>query len=54
MEMGEGVTLFSGSLKISLCDDRRLKDTQNLEREDRKLQNCFVVKTEDLATKAAD
>ena len=35
-----GVTGFLASLKISLCEDRRLKDTEILEGEDRRLQNC--------------
>ena len=35
---GGGVTGFSGSLKISPCEERRLKDTQNLKCEDRRLQ----------------
>ena len=46
-----GVTGFLGSLKISLCEERRLKDTQNLKCEDRRFQNCLVLKTEDLAIK---
>ena len=42
---------FSGRLKTSLCEERRLKDTQNLIKcEDRRLQNSLVLKTEDLAT----
>ena len=53
-EMGEGETWLSVSLKISLCEDGRLKDTQNLKCEDRGHQNCFVLKTEDLATKPKD
>ena len=48
---GGGVTGFLGSLKMSLCEERRLKDTQNLKCEDRRFQNCLVLKTEDLATK---
>ena len=40
-----GVTGFLGRLKISLCEDRRLKDTQNLQCEDRRFQNCLVLKT---------
>ena len=40
-----------GSLKISLCEDRRLKDTQKLKCEDSRLQNCLALKTEDLTTK---
>ena len=52
--MGGWVTEFLGSPKISLCEDWRLKDTQNLKCEDRKLQNCLVFKTEDLATKPED
>ena len=35
----------------SLCEDRRLNNTQNLKCEDRRLQNRLVLKTEDLATK---
>ena len=46
-----GVTGFLGSPKISLCEERRLKDTQNLKCEDRRFQNCLGLKTEDLATK---
>ena len=42
---------FSASLKISLCENRRLKDTQNLKCEDRRLQNCLILMTEDFATK---
>ena len=37
----------SGSLNISLREDRRLKDTQNLKCEDRRLQNCLLLQTED-------
>ena len=40
-----------GSLKISLCEERRLEDTQNLKCEDRRFQNCLVLTTEDSATK---
>ena len=29
------------------CGYRRLKDTQNLKCEDRRLENCVVLKTED-------
>ena len=46
-----GITGFLGSLKISLCEVRRLKDTQNLKWEDRRFQNCLVLKTEILAIK---
>ena len=46
-----GVTGFLGSLKISLSEERRLKETQNLKCEDRRFQNFPVLKTEDLATK---
>ena len=42
-----GVTGFLGSLKISLCEERRLKDTQNLKFEDRRLQKLPSLKTED-------
>ena len=45
-----GVTGFLGSLKISLSEERRLKDT-HLKCEDRRFQNCLVLKSEDLATK---
>ena len=44
-----GLTGFSGSLKISLCEDRQLEDTESLSCRDRKLQNCLVSKTVDLA-----
>ena len=46
-----GVTEFLGSLKISLSEERRLKDTQNLKCEDGRFQNYLVLKTEDLITK---
>ena len=46
-----GVTRFLGSLKISPCEERRLKDTQILKCEDRRFQNFLDLKTEDLATK---
>ena len=39
---------------ISLCGDRRLKDPQNRKSEDRRLQNCQVLRTENLATKQED
>ena len=49
---GTGVTRLLGSLKISHCGHRRLKDTQNPKCEDRRLQVCLVLMTEDkLATK---
>ena len=50
--MGGGsiVTRESGSLKISLCEDRRLKNTQKFRCEDGKLQHWQVLKTEDLAS----
>ena len=48
------VTRFLGRLKISLCEERRLKDTQNLICEDRRFQNCLVLKIEDLATKPTE
>ena len=48
-----GVTGFLGSLKISPCEERRLKDTQNLICENRRFQNCLVLKTEDLTTNPA-
>ena len=47
------LTGFLGSLKISLCEERRLKDTQNLKCEDRRVQSCLVLKTEILAIKPA-
>ena len=43
-----------GSPKISLCEDRKLKSLQNLKCEDRRIQNCLVLTTEDLATKPDD
>ena len=46
-----GVTGFLGSLKIRLCEERRLEDIQNLKCEDRRFQNCLVLTIEDLATK---
>ena len=46
-----GVTGFLRSLKISPCEERRLKDTLNLKCEDRRFQNSLVLKTEDLVTK---
>ena len=46
-----GVTGFLGSLKISLCEERRLEDTQNRKCEDRRFQNCLVLTTDKLATK---
>ena len=46
-----GVTGFLGSLKISPCEERRLKETLSLKCEDRRFQNFPVLKTEDLATK---
>ena len=48
------ISWFSGSLKISLCEGRKLEDTQNIKCEDRRLQNCLALKTEDLATKPKD
>ena len=42
------VTGFSGNLKISLCEDRRLEDTQNLKCKDRRPKNYLVLTTEDL------
>ena len=47
------VTGFLGSLKISPCEERRLKETQNLICENRRFQNCLVLKTEDLTTNPA-
>ena len=46
-----GITEFLGSLKICPCEERRLKETQNLKCEDKRFQNFPVLKTEDLATK---
>ena len=46
-----GVTGLLGRLKICLCEERRLKDTQNLKCEDRRFQNRLVLKAEDLAIK---
>ena len=40
-----------GSLKMSLCEERRLEDTQNLKGEDRRFQNCLDLATEDSAAK---
>ena len=51
LSMVGGVTWFLGSLKISPFVERRLKDTQNPKCEDRRFQNCLVLKTEELATK---
>ena len=45
---------FTESLKISLCEDKILKDTQNLKCVDRRLQNFLVLKTEKLATRSED
>ena len=39
-------------LEISLCEDRQLKDTQNHKCDDRRLRNCLVLKSVDLATKS--
>ena len=52
--MPGGVTEFLGSLKSSLCEERRLKDSQNLKCEDRGLQNCPDLKIKDLTTKPED
>ena len=41
---GVGLTGFSRSLNIKLCDGRRLKDTDR----DRRLQSCLFLKNEDL------
>ena len=54
LSLDEGVIKFSGSPKISFCEDKRLKDTQNLKCEDRWLQNCLVLKTDNLAAKPGD
>ena len=50
-ELWGGGNRVLGSLKISLCEERRLEDTQNLKYEDRRFQNCLVLTTDDLATK---
>ena len=49
-----GVTGFLVSLKISLYEERRLKNNKNLKCEDRRLKNSLVLKTEYLATKPED
>ena len=41
----------SGSLNISLREDRRLKDTQNLKCGDRRLQKWSILMTEDLGSR---
>ena len=46
-----GGNRVSESVKIGHSKDRRLKDTQNLKCEDRRLHNNLVLKVEDLATK---
>ena len=38
------MTRFTESLKISLCEDKILKDTQNLKCVDRRLQNFLVLR----------
>ena len=48
------ITRFSGFLNIKFCKDRWFKDTQNLKHEDKRIQNCLVMKTEDFATKLED
>ena len=48
---GSIITRESGSLKISLYEDKRLKKTQKLRCEDGRLQHWQVLKTEDLASK---
>ena len=50
----DGVNRVSGNLKIGLCEARRLKETRDLKFEERRLQNCLVLRTEDLATKPED
>ena len=50
--MHGGVTRFLGSLKISLCEERRLEDTQNLKCEDRRFQNCLDLRTEEFGNQA--
>ena len=49
-EGGGGKPGFLGGMRISIFGKRKLKDTQILKCEDRRLQNCIVLKTEDLAT----
>ena len=48
-----GVTGFLGSLKISSCEEGRLKDTQNLKCEDRRFQYCLILKIEDFDDSAS-
>ena len=42
------------SLRISLCEDRRLKDTHNLKCENKRHKKYLVLKTEDGAPKRED
>ena len=51
LEFIGGVTGFLGSLKISLCEERRFEDIQNLKCEDGRYQICLVLTPEDSATK---
>ena len=46
-----GNELFRKYENYPSCDHIRLKDTQNLNCEDRRLKNCLVLRVEDLATK---
>ena len=43
--------MFLGSLKISLCGERRLKDTQNLNVKTKDFKNCLVLTTKEFGTK---
>ena len=45
------VTGFLGSLKISPCEERRLKDTENPICEDRRFQSCLDLMPADSVTK---
>ena len=46
-----GVT---GSMKISLCEDRGLNDTQSLKCDDKRHQKLLSFEDQDLATKPYD
>ena len=50
---GRGEPVF-GKLLISLCEDRRLKDAQNLKFEHKRLQNRLALKTLNVAAKQLD
>ena len=51
---GEGGGMCNRSLRISLCEDRRLKDTHNLKCENKRHKKYLVLKTEDGAPKRED